>query len=118
LFLHISSGPDTSPAPRSFRIGRAGEACESRLAWIEGQVVKFEPKVTILDDGSGPARVYFPADLSWRRPYVYIGEVWGAQGVVGQYAYEAPYEGGYRLIPRFETDVSDAPVFLPVTGSG
>jgi hypothetical protein len=79
-------------------------------------VVKFEPPALTQDDGSGPARVYFSAHLFWRRPYVYIGEVWGAQGVVGQYAYEAPWEGGYRLIPRFETDVSDAPMFLPVTG--
>ncbi len=81
-----------------------------------GRAVKFEPQAIILDDGSGPARIYFPVELGWRRPYVVIGEAWGAQGVVGQYTYEAPWEGGYRLIPRFESDVSDAPVFLPVTG--
>ena len=45
-----------------------------------------------------------------------IGEFWAAQGVVGQYAFEAPWEGGYRVIPRFKTDVSDAPLVLPVTG--
>ncbi len=50
-------------------------------------------------------RVYFPSDLGWRRPYVEIGEVWGAQGVVGRFTFEAPWEGGHRLIPRFETDV-------------
>ena len=37
-------------------------------------------------------------------------------GVVGQYAFEAPWEGGYRVIPRFKSDVSDAPLVLPVTG--
>ena len=37
-----------------------------------------------------------------------IGEFWAAQGVVGQYAFEAPWEGGYRVIPRLKTDVSDA----------
>ena len=79
-------------------------------------MVKFEPQALTLDDGTGPARVFFPAELPWRRPYVEIGEFWAAQGVVGQYAFEAPWEGGYRVIPRFVTDVSDAPIFLPVTG--
>jgi hypothetical protein len=47
---------------------------------------------------------------------VQIGEFRAAQGIVGQYAAAAPWEGGYRAIPRFVTDVSDAPMFLPVTG--
>ena len=48
-----------------------------------------------LDDGSGAARIYFLADnLSRsRRPYMQVGEVWTAQGVVGQYAFKAPWEG-------------------------
>jgi len=50
------------------------------------------------------------------RPYVLIGEVWAAQGVIGQYAWAAPYTGGYRLIPRFPADVAPPPAFLPVTG--
>ena len=47
---------------------------------------------------------------------MHIGEFRAAQGIVGQYAAAAPWEGGYRVIPRFVTDVSDAPMFLPVTG--
>jgi hypothetical protein len=38
--------------------------------------------------------------------------------VVGQYAFETLWEGGYRVIPRFKADVSDAPLVLPVTGGG
>ena len=83
---------------------------------IAGRVVKFEPQALTLDDGTGPTRIFFPAELPWRRPYVNVGEFWAAQGVVGQYAFEAPWEGGYRVIPRFKTDVSDAPLVLPVTG--
>ena len=45
-----------------------------------------------------------------------VGEVWTAQGVVGQYVFKAPWEGGYRVIPRFKADVCDAPVVLQVTG--
>jgi hypothetical protein len=50
-----------------------------------------------------------------RRFYLQSGQFCIAQGVVGQYAFEAPWEGGYQVIPRFKTDVSDAPLVLPVT---
>jgi hypothetical protein len=111
-------GPGASPDPVPITTGGLGEVHEGRLVWLVGRVVRFEPEALILDDGSGPARVYFPADLPWRRPYVQLGEAWFAQGVVGQYAAEPPYVGGYRLIPRFATDVSRPPAFLPVTGDG
>ena len=51
-----------------------------------------------------------------RRFYLQIGQFQVAQGVAGQYAFEAPWEGGYRVIPRFKSDMSDAPLVLPVTG--
>jgi hypothetical protein len=44
-----------------------------------------------------------------------IGQFRAAQGVVGQYVFEASWKGGYRVIPRFQSDVSDAPLVLPVT---
>jgi hypothetical protein len=78
-------------------------------------VVKFERNAITLDDGSGPARVYFPESLPWRRPYVQIGEVWLATGVVSQHA-AAPYTDGYELLPRFVADFSRPPALLPVTG--
>ncbi len=109
-------GPGAPPAAFPVSTGQLGEAHEGRLVWVMGRVTKFEPQALTLDDGTGPARIYFPDELSWRRPYVQIGELWAAQGVVSQYAPDAPYVGGYRLIPRFETDVSLPPAWLPVTG--
>ena len=109
-------GPGEPPHPVYVRTGQVGEAHEGELILIAGRVVKFEPQALTLDDGTGPTRIFFPAELPWRRPYVNVGEFWAAQGVVGQYAFEAPWEGGYRVIPRFKTDVSDAPLVLPVTG--
>jgi hypothetical protein len=109
-------GPGKLPRALSVRTGQLGEAYEGQLVWIMGAVVKFERQALILDDGSGPARITFPDELPWRRPFVDIGEMWGAQGVVGQYATKRPYIGGYRLIPRFRADVSLPPAFLPVTG--
>jgi hypothetical protein len=111
-------GPGKTPDPVLVPTGRVGEVQKGRLIRITGRVVKFEPQALTLDDGTGPARVFFPAKMPWHLPYVEIGEFWAAQGVVGQYAFEAPWEGGYRLIPRFKTDVSDAPLVLPVTGGG
>jgi hypothetical protein len=109
-------GPGKTPDPVVVPTGRVGEAHEGRLIRITGRVFKFEPQALTLDDGTGRARVFFPAELPWRRPYVEIDEFWAAQGVGGQYALEAPWKGGYRVIPRFVTDVSGAPIFLPVTG--
>ena len=111
-------GPGEPPHPVYVRTGQVGEAHEGGLILIAGRVVRFEPQALTLDDGTGPTRIFFPAELPWRRPYVNVGEFWAAQGVVGQYAFEAPWEGGYRVIPRFKTDVSDAPLVLPVTGGG
>ncbi|MDQ1301212.1 MAG: hypothetical protein QG637_1133, partial [Chloroflexota bacterium] len=103
-------------SPRRARTGAIGETNEGRLVWIFGRITEFARDSITLDDGSGPVRVYFPADLSWRRPYVKIGEIWAAQGVAGQYAAKRPYIGGYQVAPRVAADISRAPLFLPVTG--
>ena len=108
-------GPGEPPRPVYVRTGQVGEAREGKLILIAGRVVKFEPQALTLDDGTGPTRIFFSAELPWHRPYVNVGE-FGLQGVVGQYAAAAPWEGGYRVIPLLKTDMSDAPLVLPVTG--
>ena len=55
-----------------------------------GLVVRASTSGVTLDDGSGPAYVYFPDDLPWQHPYVKLGDMWGAQVVVGQYASKCP----------------------------
>lgn len=110
-------GPGDPPAALPVGTGQLGEAHEGRLVWVMGRVARFEPEALTLDDGSGTARIYFPDTLPWRRPYVQIGELWAAVGVVSQNAFAGPpWVGGYRVIPRFETDVSLPPAWLPVTG--
>ncbi len=98
--------------------GLLGEAQEGRLVSVSGRVVRFERHAVVLDDGTGPAYIYFAADLGWSRPYVRLGEAWSATGLGGQYAAEEPYHGGYQLLPRFAWDLSNAPLVLPVTGGG
>jgi hypothetical protein len=113
----VRLGPGTPLTPRRLRTRAVEETNEGRLVWVAGRVIQFTGDSITLDDGSGPARVYFPAGLTWPRPYVRIGEIWAVQGVVGQYAARPPYIGGYQLIPRLPADVSRAPLFLPVTGA-
>jgi len=112
----ILLGKGAAPAPKRIATGQVDEAIEGRLVWVFGRVAKYESAAWIIDDGSGPTRVYFPDDLPWRRPFVRIGEMWAVQGVVSQYVSQRPYVGGYRLIPRLSTDVGPPPAFLPVTG--
>ena len=109
-------GPGAAPAPLRVTTGQIDEAHEGQLVWLVGRVVKFERSAITLDDGSGPARVYFTESLPWRRPYVQIGAVWLATGVVSQYVAAQPYVGGYDLLPRFASDFSRPPALLPVTG--
>ena len=102
--------------PLRIGTGAVGEEYEGRLVWVMGRAIAFDPDEITVDDGSGPARVYFPAGLTWRRPYVRVGEVIAVRGIVGQYAIKKPYVGGYRLVPRHAADIGMAPAFLPVTG--
>ena len=69
-----------------------------------------------MDDGSGAARVYARDSVEFRRPAIQVGELWSVVGIVSQYVVSAPHVGGYRLLPRYETDLSTAPLILPVTG--
>ena len=62
-----------SPAPADSRCLRSsprvnwGRAHEGRLLWVSGRVVRFGRQAIVLDDGTGAACVYFPAELGWRR---------------------------------------------------
>ncbi len=102
--------------PETVPTGLLSEAQEGRLVSVSGRVVRFERQAVVLDDGTGPANIYFAADLTWQRPYFRIGETWSVTGVGGQYAAAEPYRGGYQLLPRFAWDMSNAPLVLPVTG--
>jgi hypothetical protein len=74
------------------------------------------PPVQPLLIRSGEARVYSRESVGFRRPWVEVGEVWSVVGIVSQYVRSRPYVAGYRLLPRREADLSNAPLLLPVTG--
>jgi uncharacterized protein YdeI (BOF family) len=105
--------------PQRVRSGQVGEAMEGMLVMIFGQVIELQPDAMILDDGSGPARVYVRESTGWNRPRLHRGEWWAAVGIVSQYGTQRPYTDGYRLLPRYARDLSLAPppLLLPETGA-
>ncbi|MBC8449218.1 MAG: lamin tail domain-containing protein, partial [Chloroflexi bacterium] len=102
--------------PRLVRSGEVNEAHEGLLVQVIAPAVRFSGQSFYLDDGSGEARVYVRDSTGFRRPFIHVGEFWSAVGVASQYASNTPYESGYRLLPRHATDLSNAPLTLPVTG--
>jgi hypothetical protein len=108
------TGPGKPLAPRPIAAKEIGDAREGELVQVVGAVTRYSPLGLTLRDRSGLIELYFPESLGWRRPYVRIGELWGAQGVLSQYANEKG--DGYRIIPRFKSDIAAGPVGLPVTG--
>ena len=107
-------GAGKAPRARLISSKDVGEANEGELVQVVGAVVKYAPLGLTLRDKSGAIELYFPESLGWRRPYVRLGDLWAAQGVLSQYASERG--AGYRIIPRFKSDVAAGPVGLPVTG--
>ncbi|MCS6844843.1 MAG: lamin tail domain-containing protein, partial [Caldilineales bacterium] len=120
--------PAPPPFPLPIRTGDVGEATEGRLVTITAPVRGFRGQSSlILDDGSGEAWVVVLRSTGMRRPYVVIGDVWTAVGVVSQDDREPPYDGYHRVLPRRPADLvrgavdwallNSPPLFLPVTGA-
>lgn len=119
--------PAAPPAAQPIRTGAVGEASEGRLVAVTAPVSGFYGESSILlNDGSGEAWVVVLESTGMQRPYVVIGDVWTAVGIVSQDDFEAPYDGYYRLLPRRPADLqqgavnwaslNSAPLYLPVTG--
>jgi hypothetical protein len=98
------------PSPLEQPTGAIGEAVEGRLVRVSGAVVGFGGPTLTLDDGSGPVRILVRDSTGIRRPWVEKGEWMTVAGIAGQYAKAAPWEGGYRLMPRFASDFGDAAI--------
>jgi hypothetical protein len=76
--------------PLVVRAGVVGEALEGRLVTFRGVVTGWQGDSIFLGDPDDPAaepvRVTVRTTLAWKRPYVKVGEVWVATGVVSQFA--------------------------------
>lgn len=102
--------------PQLIRSGEVDEAHEGLLVQVFAPATGYSGQNFWVDDGSGEARVYIRESVGFDRPWIELGEMWSVVGIVSQYVASRPFVGGYRLLPRTEADLSNAPVLLPVTG--
>ena len=96
--------------------GELGETYEGLLVEVVGRVTGWGWDTIYLDDRSGEVKVHFGRSELVDRPWVEEGELYLIVGLASQYAAARPYEGGYRLLPRYEGDAVVGPLGLPVTG--
>ena len=112
----LRTGAGEPVQPQVIRSGDVDEAHEGLLVQVFGPAVSFGSQSFDVDGGSGAARVYVRDSVAFRRPSIQVGEPWSVVGIVSQYVVSAPHVGGYRLLPRYETDLRKPPLLLPVTG--
>jgi hypothetical protein len=103
----LQSGPALRPLP--VWAHSVCESVEGRLVTFTGAVVGWQGDSLLLADPTHPAaepvRVTVRSSLPWKRPFVYKGEVWQVTGIVSQFARKAPWNGGYRVLPRYVADL-------------
>ena len=103
----LSSGPPLQPL--SLWAHTVCEAVEGRLVSFSGQIVGWQGDSLLMVDPAHPAaapiRVTVRSSLPWKRPFVFKGEVWRVTGVVSQFAQRSPWNGGYRVLPRYVEDL-------------
>jgi hypothetical protein len=110
-------GPGVPLQPLPLLSGEVDELHEGLLVEVFGPAVRMGSLDVYLNDGSGEARVYVRESLGFDRPEIAVGEWRSVVGIVSQYVVSEPHVGGYRLLPRYETDLSTVPLLLPVTGA-
>ena len=97
------SGP--GPPPQRIATGAVGEATEGRLVQISGRVTRLEADSAWLDDGSGPARVFFAASTGLERPAMARGQAWEIVGIVSEFTTGQSLAPNYRVLVRFASDL-------------
>jgi hypothetical protein len=109
-------GHQTPRLPRVAHTGEVGELTEGQLLQISGRVLRYDADDIFLDDGSGEAKVHVRSGMDFKRPKVEKGQWLTVVGIVSQWGVRQPYEGGYRLLPRYQRDFGGLPALLPATG--
>lgn len=102
-------GPGTPLLPLPVTVGEIGESLEGRLVHFSGVVTHWQGDSIYLGDPADPSvepvRVTVRSSLDWKRPYVQKGERYEVTGIVSQFAQKAPWNGGYRVLVRYPSDL-------------
>lgn len=108
VFVLVRAVP---PQPKEIKTRQIQENYEGQLVKIKGKVVETKGDIFYLDDGSGEAKVYIKDSTGIDKPKMKKGEIIEVTGLVSQY--ETKNDPGYRLLPRYQSDIK----ILPVTGA-
>ncbi len=90
----------------------AGSGIEGDLVQTAGTVIKVTRHTVLIDDGTGPARVFFGKASTGRPADLEVGQVYAATGIVSYVADGGTAIPGYRLTTRTDADflVSTLPI--------
>lgn len=88
------------PMPYEVATGKVGEMWEGSLVEVSGGVTESDGASFVIDDGSGPVRVTIRATTGITKPRLVRGTEVTIIGVVAQTS------GGYRILPRWQDDVT------------
>jgi hypothetical protein len=101
--------PGTPLTPLPVTVSAIGESLEGRLVSFTGLITGWQGDSIYLGDPANPeaapVRVTVRNSLDWRRPYVQKGEQFQVTGIVGQFGTAAPWNDGYRVLVRYESDL-------------
>jgi DNA/RNA endonuclease YhcR with UshA esterase domain len=102
------------------------EPFEGMLVMLSGQAVRFKGRSTMwVDDGTDPAKVYIRQRTGIKKPFIEMGTPVTVVGIVSQYSEDNASRDDYRLLPRYQNDLSlrdtppppaTWPILLPETG--
>ncbi|MBI3957357.1 MAG: lamin tail domain-containing protein, partial [Chloroflexi bacterium] len=103
----VGAGEPLQPLP--IAASAVGESLEGRLVTFGGFVAGWLGVSIFLGDPDNPdvepVMVTVRSSLGWRRPFVNKGERWRVTGIVSQSAAAAPWNGGYRVLVRYPSDL-------------
>ncbi|MFQ5855330.1 MAG: cohesin domain-containing protein [Anaerolineae bacterium] len=106
------------PPPLQWPTGQIGEASEGWLVRLEGTVVEKRSDRLVVDDGTGPVDVVIGAATGIDLSSVAVDQGVTIVGLSSQFDEEAPFDSGYQVLPRFQTDVNPTgPALLTPTPS-
>ncbi len=104
------TGSGQTPPAHFLRTGTVNSDVVGELIMVNGRVQVSDARRLRIDDGSGGLTVLLDTDLPWDWPDFAAHPVWAIRGVVGL------WDGDPVLWPRFPSDLSPPPAWLPVTG--
>lgn len=111
------------PVARAVEIGVVGEAIEGLLVVLEGTISEGSSPLsdgfsTTINDATGSVRVVVATSSAIDPSMLSRGQRVRLTGVVGQRDSSGTGSGGYRVHPRWPTDIVQLPAATPTPASG